>query len=292
MNISEILKQGILNGVCTDLSAFINTQKFLDNLKYLRDSGVNAVSAGFQSPNPTHEYYKKSRSQDRTKLTLCSDSAITPNGEVALNSPFLSNLELIITTAKALELAVLVNILDASCEHIFTDEFAVVTGIFNAMDWLISKQFTNIIVNITNISHIFYKNLILNGEKFINIFESVKKNIGDKLIIGAGLKSFADVSESALATYIKSSDFIPLYSVNYKTHNTKKMLENIQYFKSRTNIPIVMAKGDDLSDKYNSYGKNNMMEARENGISWFYYKLEKLSVIPIDWEFLRYVNVQ
>ena len=292
MNIAENLKYGKFNGICTDLSAFINTQDFLDNLKYLQHSDINIISAGFQSPNPNREYYKKSRNQDRERISLCSDSAITSNGEIDLDSPFLANLELITTAAESLGLAVLVNILDASCEHIFVDAFAVVTGIFNAIDWLISKQFNNIIVNLTNISQTFYKSSILNGEKFINMLESVKKSTGDKLIIGAGMKNFAGVSESALDLYIKSSDFIPLYSLNYKTHNTKKMLENIYYFKSRTDIPLIMAKGDDLSDKYNSYGKNNMLEARENGVSWFYYNLEKLGIEPVDWGFLRNVSKQ
>ena len=48
-----------------------------------------------------------------------------------------------------------------------------------------------------------------------------------------------------------------------------------------------MAKGDDLSEKYNSYGKNNLAEAIENGVSWCYYDIDGF-VIPengsINWD--------
>jgi len=106
------------------------------------------------------------------------------------------------------------------------------------------------------------------------------------------MKNFTGVSALALDMYIKTSDFIPLYSVNYRAHNTKKMLENIYFFKLRTNVPLVVAKGDDLSDKYNNYGKNNMEEARENGVSWFYYNLEQLGIAPVDWSALQDISRQ
>jgi hypothetical protein len=290
-NPGDILKQGKLLGVCTDLCTFHETKNinsFLDNLKYLQNSGINIISAAFQSPNPFREYYIKSREQDKLKNIAHSSSAIKPDGSLDYN--FLDNLELIIKTADSSGLAVLVNILDSSCEHIFSDEFAVITAIFNAADWLISKKFNNILVNLTNISHTFYKSSVLNGEKYINIFKSVKQAAGDNLILGAGIKNLAGVSPAGVDAYIKSSDFIPIYSVNYKNHSTKKMLENIYFFKARASVPVVMAKGDDLNSRYNSYGKNNMLEAFENHISWFYYSLDKLGLMPVDWGFLRHIK--
>ena len=288
-NPGDNLKRGKLLGVCTDLSNFRdnkNINNFTDNLKYLRNADI--ISAAFQSPSPFREYYKKAREQDKSELKNNSGSAINPDG--SLDYDLLADLELIIKTADSFGYAVLVSILDSSCEHIFNDEFSIITGIFNAADWLASKNFGNILVNLANISHTFYKSSVLNGEKFINIFKSVKEHAGGRLILGAGIKNFAGVSAAGLHNYIKSSDFIPIYSVNYKKHSTKKMLENIYFFKSRTNAPVIMAKGDDLSAEYNSYGKNNMLEAFENNISWCYYNLEKLGIMPVDWAFLRDLN--
>lgn len=284
MNIKDNLNRGKLLGVCTDLCAHYQAQAFLDNLKYLENSGINIISAAFQGPSPEREYYKKSREQRNLNI-MRSSSAINADGSLDYN--LLAKLELIIKTADSFGLAVLVNILDSSCEHIFTDEFAVITGIFNAADWLISKRFDNILVNLTNISHTFYKSSVLNGEKFIDIFKSVKDNAGNRLMLGAGMKSFAKVSGSNLDAYIKSSDFIPIYSVNYKTHSTKKMIENIYFFRARTNAPVIMAKGDDLNGRHNSYGRNSMTEALGNNTSWFYYNLDKLVITPVDWGFLR-----
>ena len=287
-NAGDNLKQGKLTGVCTDLCSFRenNIHDFISNLKYLR---VNIISAAMQSPNPFREYYKKSREQDKLKNITCTSSAIMPNGSLDYN--FLENLEFIIKAADSLGLAVLVNILDPSCEHIFDDEFSIITGIFNALGWLISKKFNNILVNIANISHTFYKSPVLNGEKFINIFKSAKQATRDKLILGTGIKNLVGLNANSLDKYIKSSDFIPIYSVNYKNHSTKKMLETIYFFKSRTNIPIIMAKGDDLSEQHSSYGKNNMLEALENNISWFYYNLDKLGLTPVDWSYLRNIQI-
>ena len=292
-NNGDNLKQGRLLGVCTDLCAFFHTSEFRGNLKYMRDAGINIFSASFQSPNPSGEYYKKSREQDKNLLSFSSFSHSSAHSGSAINCggdldyDFLAGLELTVKTADSLGLAVLINILDSSREYIFTDEFAVITGIFNAADWLISKKFTNVIVNLTNISHTFYKSSVLNGEKFINIFKDIKNSAGDNLILGAGLKSFAKIGADSLGMYIGCSDFIPIYSVNYKTHSTKKMLDNIYFFKSRTDAPVIMAKGDDLSDRYNSYGKNSMTEAFENNISWFYYNLDKLGLEPVDWSFFQ-----
>ena len=289
-NPGDYLKRGKLLGVCTDLSNYRDNQNihnFINNLKRLKNA--NIISAALQSPSPLREYYKKSREQDKFKYSPHSSSAINPDG--SLNYCFLDDLELIIKTADSFGYAVLVNILDSSCEHIFIDEFSIINGIFNSADWLASKKFGNILVNLTNISHTFYKSSVLNGERFINIFKSVKQSAGGSLILGAGIKNFAGVSAGGFDNYIKSSDFIPIYSVNYKKHSTKKMLENIYFFKSRTDAPVIMAKGDDLSDGYNSYGKNNMTEAFENNISWFYYNLDKLGIMPVDWEFLRNLEI-
>ena len=275
-NRGDSLKQGKLLGVCTDLCAFHATHDFIHQLGHLR---ANLISASLQSPNPHPEYYKKARQQDKSKAAAHADSAIKPDG--SLDYSLLENLELVIKSAGALGLAVLVNILDSSCEHIFADDFSIITGIFNALDWLEAKNFGNILVNLTNISHTFYKSRLLNGSKFISLFSSAKSASG--LMLGAGMKNFAGVGAAGLDAYIKSSDFIPLYSTNYKKHGTGKMLENIYFFKSRAAAPVIMAKGDDLSAEHSSYGKSNMLEALEHGASWCYYSLEKLGLAPVDW---------
>jgi hypothetical protein len=289
-------KHGRLLGICTDLCVFKdekicgfvhNTRSFTDNLTHLRNTCVNIISAAFQSPNPFAEYYQAARRQDKSKDISHSSSAIKSDG--SLDYEFLAALEQVIKTADSSGLAVIVSILDSSCENIFADEFSVITGIFNAADWLISKNFGNVIVNVSNISHTFYKRSVLNGEKFINLFKAVKKYTQGKLILGAGMKNFTGVSEEKLNDYITASDFIPIYSANYKIHSTKKMIENICFFKSRTNIPVIMAKGDDLNGRYGSYGKNSLAEAFENGISWCYFNLGKLGIMPVNWDFLSQI---
>ena len=284
-------------GIYTDMCAFFdknitdvgqNKKDFIKNLNIWRKSGVNLITVGLQSPNPFNEYYKKAREQDKSKDISFKSSGIKSDG--SLDFAYLENAGEIIRTANNLDYTVLVNILSPSCEDIFDDEYAIINGIFNITDWIINQNFTDILVNITDISHTFYKSSVLNSEKIINILKSVKEKANDKLILGTGIKSFASFSEKNIEEYIMSSDFIPIYA-NYtkSNHNTKKMLENIYFFrnimqKKSREVPIIMAKGDDLSEKYNSYGKNNLIEALENNISWCYYDKDGFVILPVNWD--------
>jgi hypothetical protein len=292
-------------GVYTDMCCFFDkniadTEKikyeFIKNLPEWRKSGVNLITAGLQSPNPFAEYYKKAREQDKTKDISFDSSGIKPDGSLDLD--YLENAGEIIKEANKYGFCVLVNLLSPACENIFEDEYAIVNGIFNAVDWLLEKNFSNILVNITDISHTFYKSSVLNPGGIIRILKSIKslrslkekkERTGNNIIFGAGIKSFAGVGEKNISEYIKFSDFIPVYA-----DNTKKMLEKIYFFQARTQaknkkIPMVVVKGDDLSDKHNSYGKNNLAEASENNASWCYYDRDGFVILQtksksIDWD--------
>ena len=285
-NSGNLFSEGRLIGVYTDICAFFdeniniidierNKKDFIENLYIWRKSGVNLITVGLQSPNPFDEYYKKVREQDKSKDISFKSSAIKSDG--SLDYIFLENTLEIIKAADNLGFAVLVNILSSSSEDMFDDEFALINGIFNAVDWIVEaggKNY-NILVNITDISHTFYKSSVLNGDRIIKLFKSIRKKTGEDIILGAGIKTYTNISEKNIEEYISLSDFIPIYA-NYtkSNHNTKKMLENIFFLKNKTislKTPIIMVKGDDLSEKYNSYGKNNLIEALENNISWCYY---------------------
>ena len=277
-------------GVYTDMCAFFdknlidadeNKNSFIENLGDWKKSGVNLITVGLQSPNPFGEYYKKAREQDKTKNIRFDSSAIKSGG--GLNCAFLDNAAGIIKAANNFDFAVIVNILSPACENKFEDEFALVNGIFNVIDWILKQNFTNILVNIADISHTFYKSSVLNGEKIIKLLKSVREKTKDKLILGTGIKTFANFSEKNIAEYIKLSDFIPIYP-----DNTKNMLKKIYFFRAADKeIPLIAVKGDDLSEKYNSYGKNNLTEAAENGISWCYYDLNGFVILEnnsINWD--------
>ena len=301
INIKNALSSGKLIGVYTDMCPFFdknicsvekNKREFIDNLNAWRNSGINLITLGLQSPNPFDEYYKKAREQNKTKDISFRSSAIKPDG--SLDYDFLANSEDIINAADKLDFAVLVNILSPSCENIFEDEFAIINGVFNITDWLLEKNFSNIFVNITDVSHTFYKSSVLENGRIIKILKSVREKAKDNIILGAGIKSFNNIIEKNICEYINYSDFIPIYSnsaVSAKSNqNTKKMIENIYFFRRITreqgredDVPIIMAKGDNLDEKHNSYGKNNLLEAQENNISWCYYDRENFIILPVKW---------
>ncbi|MCL1793385.1 MAG: hypothetical protein FWG34_05920 [Oscillospiraceae bacterium] len=291
--------EGKLIGVCSDVCAFFdagvadvekNREEFIKDLDDWRNSGVNLVTLGLQSPNPFGEYYKKAREQDKSKNISFESSAINPDG--SLNSVYLEYAAKIIEAAKRAGLAVFVNIFSSSCEDMFEDEFAIVNGAFNVADWLLEKKFPNVMANVTDVSHTFYKSSVLSGGGAIKILKSLKEKAGKKLILGAGLKSTKNIPEGLMGEYMESSDFIPIYSnaENAKSeYNTKKMIGDIHRFKKAmaqkgANIPIIVAKGDDLSERYNSYGKNNLAEALENGASWCYYDKQGFVLLPVNWD--------
>ncbi|MCL2159420.1 MAG: hypothetical protein FWH48_08435 [Oscillospiraceae bacterium] len=294
--------EGRLIGVCSDVCAFFDggfadiektRLDFIKNLSGWRASGVDIVTLGLQSPSPFREHYKKAREQKKEKSEKnieFKSSALKADG--SLDKGYLENAKRIIEAADGAGLLVCVNIFSAWQERIFEDEYAILNGAFNVVDWLLEKNFSNVMVNITDVSHIFYKSSVLCGGGVIRLLKSLKERADDSLILGAGLKSLGNIPAALLGEYIKNSDFVPIYSnaENAKlAHNTKKMLGDICFLKgimreNGADIPIIMAKGDDLGERYNSYGKNNLAEALENGISWFYYDREGFFMLPVDWD--------
>ena len=254
-----------------------NKEEFIKNLGEWKKSGINLVTAGLQGPNPFREYYKKARERDKTKDMTFRSSAINSDG--SLDKNYLKNLEEIITAANNAGIYVLLNILSTACEDIFEDEYALLSGIFNAADMLLEKNYPNVFVNLTDVSHTFFKSSVLCGEGLIEILKSVREKIKRGFLLGAGIKTFSNIGEKKLSEYIRSSDFIPVYANQaHSRQTTKNMLEKIFFFKEKIreageDLPLIVAKGDDLSEKYNSYGKNNLSEAMETGASWCYYDL-------------------
>ena len=291
--------EGKLIGVCSDVCSFFdpgvadiekNREGFIKNLGDWRNAGIDLVTLGLQGPSPFGEYYKKARERDKSKNISFESSALKPDG--SLNFAYLENAGRIIEAADKAGLVALVNIFSASCEDIFEDEFAIASGAFNVMDWLMAKKFPNLMANIADVSHTFYKSSVLSGGGAIKILKSLKERAQHRLILGAGLKSFKNIPANLMGEYIAHSDFIPIYSnaENAKSeYNTKKMIEDMQYLKKAmneqgANVPVIVAKGDDLSEKYNSYGKNNLAEATENGASWCYYDREGFVLLPVGWD--------
>ena len=298
-NPENLASLGRLIGVYTDVCAFFdknvadieqNRETFIKNLREWQASGIDLITLGLQGPNPFDEYYKKAREQDKSINISSESSALKSDG--SLNLAYLENAERIIKAADRAGLVVLVNIFSASREDIFEDEFAVINAAFNITDWLLSKSFPNVMTNITDISHTFYKSSVLWGSGVVKLLKSLKEKANDRLIFGAGVKSFNNIPDALLGDYIEYSDFIPIYSntENAKSeYNTKKMLGDIYFLKNTmkqhgANIPVIAAKGDDLGEKYNSYGKHNLAEALENGISWCYYDREGFVILPVDWD--------
>ena len=291
-------REGRLVGVYSDVCAFFdktlcdvekNREGFVKNLASWRSSGVNLVTLGLQGPSPFGEYYKKAREQNKSDSITYKSSAFGPDG--GLDFAYLENAEGIIRAAGDAGLLVLVDIFSSSGEWVFEDEYAVINGAFNIAGWLLSKGFSNVMANIADVSHTFFKSSVLRGGGPVKILKSLKEYAGDRLILGAGLKSTKNIPENLLCDYIKYSDFVPVYSNidgAQSNFNTKKMLEDIYLLKKTMgehgkNTPIIVAKGDDLNEKYSSYGKNNLSEALENGASWCYYDREGFVLLPVDW---------
>lgn len=293
------VSEGKLTGVYSDVCAFFdgkaadiekNREAFIKNLGKWQAAGVNLVTLGLQGPSPFREYYKKAREQDKSKNISFESSAFRYDGN--LDFGYLENAERIIKAADGAGLLVLINMFSASSEDIFEDELAVINGAFNALGWLLQKNFPNVMVNITDVSHTFYKSSVLCGGGAVKILKSLKERSGAGLILGAGLKSFRHIPAHSIGEYIEYSDFIPIYSNTENAqseYNTKKMLGDICYLQKAAgehgaDVPVIVAKGDDLSEKYNSYGKNNLAEALENGVSWCYYDREGFVILPVDWD--------
>ncbi len=140
-----------------------NVREFLAAMPEWRRHGLLAVTLNLQGGNP------RGYGGDQ----LLHNSALTEEG--GLRPAFMSRLERVLDRADELGMVAILGIFYFGQDQRLKDEAAVVRGLDNALDWLKTKGYRNVLVEVNNECNIRYDHAILKPDRVHELIERARK---------------------------------------------------------------------------------------------------------------------
>lgn len=243
-----------------------NTAEFIEAMPTWREYGLLGFTINLQGGCPYG--YCSTQPWD--------NSAFAPDG--SLRADFMNRLELILDKADELGMVVIVGYFYFGQDERLTNEECVKKAVLNATEWILDKEYTNVIVELNNECDFnAYDHTILKCEnihELIKIAKAIKRN-KRSLYVGTSHKG----NSVPLPSVVEVSDFVLLHGNSVKRfERMKEMIDSVRSMAVYKNIPIVNNEDDrpwlnQVWDEYN----NNMAVAVQNYVSWgfFDFRLEK-----------------
>ncbi len=242
-----------------------NTKEFIDAMPTWREYGLLSFTINLQGGCP----YGYCRTQP------WDNSAFAPDG--SLREDFMNRLELILDRADELGMIPIVGYFYFGQDERLADEEAVKKAVVNATEWILTKGYTNVIIELNNECDVkAYDHDILKCERvheLITIAKSVEKN-GRSLYVGTSHMG----NKVPLPSIVEASDFVLLHGNGVLKHERmKEMIELVRSMDVYKNIQIICKQEDRpwLNQGWGEYD-NNMVVAVQNYTSWgfFDFRLE------------------
>ncbi len=255
-----------------------NTAEFLEMMPTWRKHGLLAVTLNLQGGSP--EGYSKSQPWH--------NSAINADG--TLDEKYLTRLAKVIDKADDLGMVVILGLYYFGQDERVTDEKAVIAGVDAAVDWLVAKKYTNVLVEVDNECNVkAYDHDILKPERVHELIERVKTRSAEKkqtLLAGTSYGGGAVPK----ANVVKASDFLLLHGNGVK--EPKRITEMVQQTRKVDGyrpVPILFNEDDHFDfDK----PANNFAAAVTEYASWGYFDFrmkdekfdEGYQSVPVNWK--------
>ncbi|PZX50725.1 hypothetical protein LV84_03917 [Algoriphagus ratkowskyi] len=252
-----------------------NTDEFVTNMSVWKSYGLLSFTLNLQGGSP----YGYSQSQPWI------NSAYTESGE--LRPAYFKRLERILDKADELGMAPMLGLFYFGQDENLADEKAVINAVSNVIDWLHSKDYKNVLIEVNNECDIRYDHAILQPERVHELIELVKskeKN-GYRFLVSTSYSGGAVPKENV----VKASDFILLHGNGVKEPN--KIIEQVaatRLVNGFANQPIVYNEDDHFNFDQDL---NNFTAAVSTYASWGYFDYrmkdegfeEGYQSVPVDW---------
>lgn len=267
-----------------------NFASLFANLKNYKRNGIDMICFGLQGMNPNRSHYRKSPgsaegSESVSDSLSIFSSAFFPDG--SLNKYHIETVGKVIEAADNAGLIVFLTLFTQYGERHFHDEFAIINAAMNIFEWLDDKKYRNLMINFTDQTRYQFKSKILSGSYIFDLIADLKQIYPD-IIVSTVLRGETSLrgevslqgerdeykKKQNISLMIENFDFLPIFPPSGA--NTAAVLEEIYACKTspqyvRNKLPVIIVRGDNLNEKYNLYGENNMIQALKNGASWCYY---------------------
>ncbi len=251
-----------------------NTNEFVAALPEWRRNGLLGFTVNLQGGSP--EGYSKGQPWENT--------AISPEG--GLRPAYMNRLTRVLDRADELGMVAIVGYFYFGQDQRVKDEAAVRRAVTNATNWLLDRDYRNVLVEIDNESDVkAYDHEILKPGRVPELIELVKgmRRGGRRLLVGTSYGG----GTPAGANVVKASDFLLLHGNGADDPaRIRKMIQASRQAETWRPMPVLINEDDHF--RFNE-PENHMMEALRNYASWGYFEPGKSDYVeghqcpPVNW---------
>ncbi|NJX16460.1 hypothetical protein [Tamlana crocina] len=250
-----------------------NTREFVAAMPSWKAHGLLAFTLNLQGGSPIG-YGNKD----------WMNSAFDAKGN--LKPDYINRLERILDKADELNMVVILGYFYFGQDEVLENETAVINAVDNITNWIVSKGYKNILIEINNECDIKYDHAILNPERVDELIKRVQKLSNHSLLVSTSFKGNKLPTDNVIA----SSDFVLLHGNGIKDPERIKILvDEVRQSEAYTPKPIVYNEDDHYDFDKDSY---NLKYAVESYASWGYFDFrrkdepfeEGFQTVPVNWE--------
>lgn len=252
-----------------------NTREFIKNMKTWRKCGLLSFTINIQGGSP----FGYSKAQPWNNAGYKEDGSLDP--------AYMTRLEKILNKADKLGMVPILGLFYFGQDQRLRDENAVVNAVDNVINWLHSKEYRNILIEVNNESNNAYDHKILKSENVHVLMERIRKKERN------GFRYYVSTSFNGnvipYPNVVKSADFLLLHGNGVKNSDRiREMVELSRKVEGYGTMPILFNEDDHFDfDKPDSY----MVTATKAYASWGYfdYRMEGegfeqgYQSVPVDW---------
>lgn len=213
------------------------------------------------------------------------NTAIDPKGE--LKPDYMARLEKILNRANEKGMVVILGIYYFGQDQILENEAAVINGVNNTINWLFSKKYQNILIEINNEANVKYDHAILQPERvdeLIRLVKSKEQN-GYRFLAGTSYGG----GKIPLENVVGCSDFILIHGNGVKDPaRITEMVKRTREVKGYQPMPVLFNEDDHFNF---DQPVNNFVEAVKAFASWGYFDYrmkdegfnDGYQSVPVNW---------
>jgi len=251
-----------------------NTDEFIKNMDKWYKYGLLSFTINMQGGNP----------QGYLKSQPWHNSAYTEDG--TLRPEYMARLEKILDKADKIGMVPILGLFYFGQDERLNDEKAVIKALNNMVNWLLDKNYKNILIEVNNECNVGYNHEILKPQRVHELIDLVRK------IEKKGYRYYVGTSYGGgtipLSNVVKCSDFILIHGNGVGPDKITSMVEKTKNVEGYTTMPILFNEDDHFDFEK---GDNNFVSAIKSYASWGYfdYRLkdetfaEGYQSVPIDW---------
>jgi hypothetical protein len=253
-----------------------NTNEFILNMKNWYSYGLLSFTINMQGGSP----------QGYSSAQPWYNSSYTEDG--SLRPEYMQRLEKILNKADELGMIVILGLFYFGQDERLKDENAVINAVNNITDWLLNRNYKNILIEVNNECDVKrYEHEILKPQRVHELIDFVKKKEKD------GFRYYSGTSYGGgsipLPNVVKSSDFILIHGNGVSDPAIiTAMVNKTRKVEGYTPKPIVFNEDDHFNFDKES---NNFTAAIKSYSSWGYFDYrmkdetfpDGYQSVPVDW---------